>query len=256
MSSNNLPNILVTIEDLSGLYAVPGIDYADRIVNYVNIINKTNSGELEDVEISAVDETIQKNEINALDASLTLELAPITQEVKDALMGELDLIVQLGHLGRKKGATGTKGEQEFNKKLGLEMDKLLKQTNISYRIMGADDWLQPEPNKATIFLATHCDGNAKESARGFSMGFKPGTDESFKEALAVSYGKLSGFTRRKDNYTPKMVQYYAWKHIDCKYSNLIEHGFLTNKIEHDWLVSHIPEIAQNHVDIIVSFLKG
>jgi N-acetylmuramoyl-L-alanine amidase len=239
----------VSIARLGNAWAVPGIDYADRIVNYVNIINKTSTGELEDViDVSANAEIPQDNE--------TIPEQELITENTTKNTSELDLIVQLGHVGRKKGATGTKGEQEFNKKLGVEMDRLLKQTNLKYRIMGADDWLQPEPNEATIFLATHCDGNTNESARGFSMGFKPDTNMDFKEALAKIYQELSGFTRRRDNNTSGMVKYYAWKHINCKYSNLIEFGFLTNKIEHDWLVSHIPEIAKTVVDTIVSFLKG
>jgi hypothetical protein len=77
----------------------------------------------------------------------------------------------------------------------------------------------------------------------------------FKEYLAKSYGKLCGFNRRKDNYTVGLAKYYGYKHLDCKYCNVIEHGFMSNKIEHDWLVSHIKEIAKSHVDTIVEFLK-
>ena len=121
--------------------------------------------------------------------------------------------------------------------------------------MGADNWSKPGPDKATIFLSLHGDGSTNVNARGFSFGFKPGSDEEFKEVLAKSYKELTGFTRRKDNYTTGLAKYYGWKHLDCKYCNLIEHGFLSNKIERDWLTSHIKEIAKNHVDTIIDFLK-
>jgi peptidoglycan hydrolase-like protein with peptidoglycan-binding domain len=168
---------------------------------------------------------------------------------------DLDIIIQMGHIGRTKGSTGTAGEQAFTKALGDEIGKLLKGGRLNYRIMGADNWTVPKPNKATVFLSLHADGSTNTSARGFSMGFKPGTSEVFKEYIAIPYKELCGFSRRKDNYTSGMVKYYSWKHIDCPYTALIEHGFMTNDIERAWITSHIKDIAQCHVSSIKKFFK-
>jgi hypothetical protein len=244
----------VSIGFLSGKWAFPGTVYAQKIAFYANVINNTLDNSLEDVETPL---TVTNNEQYTV--GKTPEFKEPVQVVSPIVSfpetnRPLDLIVQMGHVPRTTGSTGTKGEQAFNKALGDEMDKLLKQTSLKYRIIGADEWSKPGPDKATIFLSLHADGNTNVSARGFSFGFKPGSDESFKEVLAKSYEKLTGFKRRKDNYTTGLLKYYGWKHLDCKYCNLIEHGFMTNKIEHDWLVNHIPEIAKNHVDTIVKFL--
>jgi len=242
----------LTIGFLGGKWAVPGDTYASKIAFYANIINNTLDNSLEDVEtpVSATVETPKNNE-----TPLTEPVTKTPPVLSPVVSNKLDVIVQMGHIGRTKGATGTKGEQAFNKALGDEMKALLSVTGLKFRIMGADDWSKPGPDKATIFLSLHGDGSTNPSARGFSFGFKPGSNEVFKETLAKSYKELTGFTRRKDNYTTGLAKYYGWKHLDCKYCNLLEHGFLSNKIERDWLISHINSIAKHHVDLIVNFLK-
>jgi N-acetylmuramoyl-L-alanine amidase len=237
---------------LGGKWAVPGDVYAQKIAYYANVINNTLDNSLEDVEtITNVKEDEPYTVIEAPELKEPIQVvSPIVSFSKP-----LDIIIQLGHVGRTTGATGAKGEQEFNKKVGAEMDKLLKNSNVKYRIMGADDWLKPKPNKALIFLALHADGSTNPSARGFSMGFKKDSNEVFKELLAKNYAKLSGLKRRKDNYTTGMAKYYGWKNIDCKYTALIEAGFMTNQTEHDWLVTHIKEIAKCYVDTIIEFME-
>lgn len=217
------------ISFLAGQWAYPGTVYAQKIAFYANIINDNLDNNIPDVEEPPV----------VIPPSL-----------------DYDVIIQMGHVPRTSGATGTAGEQAINKSIGMVMETLLKQTHIKYRIMGADNWEKPEPNKSTIFLALHCDGSTSPDARGFSMGYKPGSNQDFKEWLATAYGKLSGFTRRKDNYTTGMSKYYGWKHIDATYPVLIEHGFLTNQVERDWIKSHIAEIAKSHVDVIVKTIQG
>ena len=176
---------------------------------------------------------------------------------------KLDIIVQMGHIGRLIGYTGAEGEQEFTQALGDAMEPLLKKSGLSYRIMGADDWEQPEPNKSTIFLSLHYDGSVKKTANGYSMGYKPYSNQAFKEALAISYGELCGFTRRRDNYTKGLRQYYAWstnekrkyRHTDCDFYALIEQGFGSHSKEREWMFANINNIAENHVRVITRFLN-
>jgi len=176
---------------------------------------------------------------------------------------KLDVLVQMGHIGRTKGATGAYREQEFTQALGDAMYPLLKNSSLSYRIMNADNWLKPEPNEANIFLAVHYDGSANKNARGYSLGFKPNTNEDFKEKLAIAYGKLCGFKRRGDNYTANMRKYYAWRddlkrkpHVVGDNLVLIECGFGSNDIEREWMFANINAIAKCFVDTIVEFLNA
>ena len=173
------------------------------------------------------------------------------------------VIIQRGHIGRIKGATGTYREQEYTSKLGIAIGKLLTKTDLKYKIMDADNWEKPEPNEANIFLALHYDGSKNKNAKGYSLGFKPGTNEEFKEMLAINYGKLCKFSRRKDNYTTNMSKYYAWRddlkrkpHVVGDNLVLIECGFGTNDIEREWMFANINDIAKCFVDTIIEYLKG
>jgi len=182
---------------------------------------------------------------------------------------KFDLIVQMGHVGRTSGATGTYREQEFNSKVGKAMDKIFKEhlkvypNIIYYRLMGADDWLKPTPNQTKIFFSIHGDGSTNPDARGFSCGYKLGTNQRFKDQMAISYKELTGFSRRPDNYTSGLRNYYAWRddltrpqHVVADFYCLLEHGFMTNSIEREWLFAHIDKIAEHHVSVIIKFLKG
>ena len=174
-----------------------------------------------------------------------------------------DIIIQMGHVGRTSGSTGTYREQEFNKDLGYAINHILKDNKkLKYRLMGADDWLSSQPNKCTVFFSIHGDGSTNKQAAGFSCGFKIDTNQDFKEKLAVSYGNLCKFTRRKDNYTSGLRLYYSWTptttrpaRVSAMYTCLLEHGFLTNDIEREWLFENINKIARHHADFILNFFN-
>ena len=231
----------ISIQRLAGSWAVPGDKYADKIVYYANIINSEITTELEPV--SAIVETPIVSEIKS--SSIVSELE------KD---DKLDLLVQMGHVGRKKGATGAFREIEFTQKLGNAMGLLLKGSGLKYRIMGADNWLKPEPNKAKIFMALHYDGSTNKNARGFSCGYKLGTNQRFKDTMAMSYKEFSGFNQRPDNYTIGLKNYYGYKHVDAMWYLVLEHGFGSNDIEREWMFANIDRIAKHHVEVIRRFL--
>lgn len=217
------------LQHLAGSWAVPGVEYANRIF------------------------------------ALAKEIEEVSQVVPSPINEKFDVIIQMGHVGMITGSTGTAGEREWNKKLGDAMEPLLKASGLHYSIIGG---VAPTKQlKCKVFLSLHCDG-LNATARGYTLGFKPKTNEAFKEKLAISYGKLSGFIRRKDNSTGGLRLYYMWtnhseyagnpyvdQRILADYYALLEHGFFTNPTERKWLEENVFLIAKHHVNIIIGFLK-
>jgi len=216
----------VTLGHLAGSWAVPGTVYAQKIF----LLAK----EIENVFVQP-----------------------------DIPSSKFDIIVQMGHVGRTTGFTGTNGEQAFVKKVGLAINHILLYNSVNARLMGADGWMKPEPNLCKIFFALHCDGALNLTADWFSCGYKPGTNQRFKDIMAVKYKELTGFDRGADNYTETMRNYYAWKdysfrptHVKADFYLLLEHGFLTNPTQRLWLNNHITEIVNSHCSVIINFLDA
>ncbi len=169
-----------------------------------------------------------------------------------------DLILQMGHVGRTSGATGTPGEQAFTEALGnMIADRLKKKPYISFRLMGADNWYLPKPNVCRLFFSLHADGALNTSARGLSVGYPVGSENSFATAIAEAYRSLSDFPQRPDNYTNGLKMYYAWRngHVKADFYCLLEHGFFTNAYERKWINENLSLIADCHVNTIAEFLK-
>jgi len=251
----------VTLKRLNGSWAVPGLTYATKIAHYANIIN----GNKEEVKVESKPESDIKSELETrkeFNFKSPTSMLYGADKVKSVSDDKLDIIVQMGHVGRKRGATGAYKEREWTEKLGNAMKPLLKASGLKYRIMGADNWLKPKPNKAKIFFALHYDGSPNKNAKGFSCGFPLGTNQRFKDAMAMSYKAFSGFNQRPDNYTKGLKRYYAWtlsgkrkiQHVEADFYCLLEHGFGSNDIEREWMFGHINAIAKHHIEVIERFL--
>jgi hypothetical protein len=200
---------------LGGAWAVPGKTYADSIAKIANTIK---SG------------------------------SPV---------GYYDLIIQMGHIGRTSGFTGTAGEQAFTKALGASLYKRFTGSNIKVRLMGADNWVSPQPNKTLLFFALHADGSVNPGARGISVGYPELSNSVFAYHIKSNYKILTGFNSRPDNYTKGLKNYYAWRyrHVQADYYCLLEHGFMSNTIERDYMNNHIGEITDCHFVTITNFIK-
>jgi len=203
------------LDRLSGSWAVPGETYAQAIAKLANLI-------LFDVQID-----------------------------------KYDLIIQMGHVGRTSGFTGAAGEQAFTKALGAALYKKFTADKLKVRLMGADNWLLPQPNKTRLFFAIHADGSLNKNARGISVGYPEKSNPVFSLQIKNSYRLLNGFSARPDNYTKDLKNYYAWRlnHVQADYYCLLEHGFMTNQIERDYMNNHTGEIADCHFGTIKQFLK-
>jgi len=62
--------------------------------------------------------------------------------------------------------------------------------------------------------------------------------------LRENYERIPGHpTHHTDNYTRDMQGYYGFHHCSAAAKILIEHGFLTNPQERQWLLGNVDEIA-------------
>lgn len=173
------------------------------------------------------------------------------------------VVVQMGHVPRKSGATGTWREQELTRKIGRELRARLIKAGHDAHLMGADDAL-PVP-RGDVFVALHGDsGNAKiagpgrSTKRGASVGFPSSDSGKLAKAWKKAH-KEAGFPGGflKNNHTVNMSQYYMWdKTGRFKHRYLAEHATLTNSADEAWIFAHIKRAAKAHVDAINQVLNG
>lgn len=162
------------------------------------------------------------------------------------------VVVQMGHVPRTRGATGTSGhrgtEQEFARQLASRIRPRVEVLGHRCIVIGADDKI-PD---CDVFVALHQDGSANPAARGASVGYpsgelNPGFAADWKVRYAAA-GWPGGF--RPDNYTAALRNYYAFKKTSAPVRVLMEHGFATNKADADWMWDNLDVIAQVHADTI------
>lgn len=192
-----------------------------------------------------------------------------------SLPAEVDVVIQMGHVARTSGATGTddrrrpknvssgyKGsEQDFVKVLGPMIRDRLVAGGLTCDLNGADDILRP----ADVFLALHQDGSGSTTAHGASTGYPIHGDGHILSDIWKARYTLAGWSWgfRRSNYTVGLHYYFAfaglrrwwWKRAKFASAFLIEHGFATTPTEQDWMWSHLDKIADADADTILQFFK-
>jgi hypothetical protein len=97
-------------------------------------------------------------------------------------------------------------------------------------------------------LYLHADGFNKASAHGYSVGYPPGfeVNKRLAQLIADEIEQLPGHpTRRPDNNTADMEFYYGFGLVGTPGPEvLVEHGFVTNPAEHQWLKAHVSDLAR------------
>ena len=165
-------------------------------------------------------------------------------------MEKRDVVIQLGHCYRTRGATGTSGhrgsEQDFVSKVGLKAREELIAIGVDAVALGADAFL-PD---SEVFVALHQDGGPV-GARGASVGYPANSPASpavakYWKAKYQSSGWPSGF--RPDNYTLGLRRYYGFRRNNSPVKFLIEHGFATNVYDEDWMWDNIDKCVDAVVD--------
>lgn len=158
------------------------------------------------------------------------------------------VLVQAGHLPPlQPGITGlgTNGERELVTKIRDQLVALLLRDGRFEAIPMPGRIPEGIQCDAALFL--HADGVTNPAAHGCSFGF----DEHFPvnkhlaDLIFEEFSRLPGHpTRRQDNGTRDEHHYYGFRLVDTPGpETLVEHGFLTNPTERQWLLGHIKELA-------------
>lgn len=158
------------------------------------------------------------------------------------------IVIQMGHVPRTSGATGTYREQEFNKAIGPALRDALAARGHQVSLIGADESV---PQPANVFVALHTDGNTNKSIKGASVGYPDAAGGKLAAAWKRAHqrhGYPSGF--HADNYTKNLRYYYGFGKSSAQYRFLAEHGTTTNPDDEAWLFSHLTDCVMAHVDAI------
>jgi N-acetylmuramoyl-L-alanine amidase/Mannosyl-glycoprotein endo-beta-N-acetylglucosaminidase len=160
------------------------------------------------------------------------------------------ILVQAGHQRPLQpgfeGQTGAPGEAELVADIQHALVSLLNQ-DPDFHGVPAPGRIDPHVHvDGAIFL--HADGFNNPSAGGYSVGYPPGfeVNRRLAQLIADEIEKLPGHPRRRpDNNTNDMKFYYGFRIVQTPGPEvLVEHGFVTNPAEHQWLKAHVDKLAQ------------
>lgn len=170
-----------------------------------------------------------------------------------------DVVIHLGHCNRTRGATGTSGiyqgerrsEQAFVKAVGYPLAEELQRLGIDGVTKLADESLP----RCEVFVALHQDGSTSSSARGSSVGYPSiGQSATLANLWKANYalqGWPSGF--RGDNYTKALRNYYGFRRVHADEKFLVEHGFATNATDQAWMWGNLDKVIRSHVDTLTQW---
>ncbi|MGH9245141.1 MAG: LysM peptidoglycan-binding domain-containing protein [Acidimicrobiales bacterium] len=173
------------------------------------------------------------------------------------------VVIQMGHVPRTVGKTGTWREQELNRAIGERLHRLLTAAGHQSHLMGADDSLPVK--RGDVFVALHGDsGNAQvarsgaSTKRGASVGFPDANGARIGAAWRAAHaaaGWPGGFLG--DNNTTAMSGYYMWSRTaGFGFRYLAEHATLTNGADEAWIFANLDRAAAAHGAAIGQVVNG
>jgi len=162
--------------------------------------------------------------------------------------------LQPGHLSE----TGANGEAQLVARIQKRLVAIL-QGDSRFEPLPKPG-LIPDHTKADAAVYLHGDG-AGPTATGFSFGFPDKTvtetavNKKLANLIAAEFAKIPGHPhRRPDNGTDDAHFYYGFHLVDAAGpETLIEHGFLSNPSEKQWMQSHVPQLARAEYVAICRF---
>jgi N-acetylmuramoyl-L-alanine amidase len=162
-----------------------------------------------------------------------------------------DVILQPGHYGRKKGATGASGakisERALNAHIVRQIAEQLAGKGLKVLVVPADG--VQKGLKAKIFLAIHSDGSPKSCSTGPSLGYEDSHDVLSMHAIGAGLAHAFGYDYadfRKDNFTVNESKYYMFHRVNTTMlKGLLEVGEVTCARSEAKLISSSREISSN-----------
>jgi hypothetical protein len=159
------------------------------------------------------------------------------------------ILVQAGHQRPLQPGfetqTGAPGEAELVADIQHALVSLLNQ-DPDFHGIPAPGHIDPGVDvDGALYL--HADGAANLSAGGYSVGYpRIEVNRRLAQLIADEIEKLPGHPhRRPDNNTADMEFYYGFRIVQTPGPEvLVEHGFVTNTAEHQWLKAHVNELAR------------
>lgn len=177
------------------------------------------------------------------------------------------ITLQMGHVPRTSGSTGTKDEQKFTKALGEEMADQASRAGWRVELIGADPPGRVYP-KTDLFHAIHCDGSDDPNVGSASWFYPPrDADAAWDWGVrwAAAHQAIAGypFGFRRMNYVSAVsTGFYAWRAsrlpaqaTNAEVCSLGEYYFATNPDEYAWAWTpgRIAQMAKAHVAALAAW---
>jgi hypothetical protein len=170
------------------------------------------------------------------------------------------ILVQAGHMRplqpQHEAQTGAAGEAELVAQIQKRLVALL-QRDGRFKPLPMPGKI-PNGTRADAAVFLHADGVTNPQAHGFSFGFPdPPINKKLANLIANEFARIPGHpSRRQDNGTEDAHQYYGFGLVSSTGpETLIEHGFMSNPHERQWLESHVPQLARAEYVAICRFFR-
>jgi hypothetical protein len=158
---------------------------------------------------------------------------------------DADVLIQAGHEGRTRGATGA--ASPYGSELAwtpVVADEATKQLEAAgYRVLRVGARLRG-PYRVRLALFLHFDGSNPPGRSGASIGYDDPTDEPAAGLWRAFYGARWPFKWMPDNFTRNLRRYYGYRHtVTTDAELLLELGDLTSKEQALWMLERLQEIG-------------
>ncbi|MFL5933643.1 MAG: N-acetylmuramoyl-L-alanine amidase [Gaiellaceae bacterium] len=167
------------------------------------------------------------------------------------------ILVQAGHNKPLQPGhsleTGANGEAQLVARIQKRLVAIL-QSDTRFEPLPKPG-LIPNGTKADAAVFLHGDG-AGPTATGFSFGFPDAAiNKKLANLIAAEFAKIPGHPhRRPDNGTVDAHHYYGFGLVASEGpETLIEHGFLSNPTERQWMQRHVAQLARAEYVAICRF---
>lgn len=153
------------------------------------------------------------------------------------------VVIQAGHEGRILGNTGASSklylEKEWTVLVADEVALHLRKWKIEVKRVPA----KLEMLRADLAVSIHFDGAKVSCSSGASIGYPHQDSYTFAQNWKALYKEIFPFKWKKDNFTPNLEHYYAYKWIRAEKFLVLELGEITCAKQSQWLKPRLKKIS-------------